>query len=113
MLHQLISASQPNVLRPATAIVRKLVISSPQVNKVRKRAESKAKDKGKGKEKEGAIDVREPLASPMVQYGFDKIYMRMEGVQVPGDGDDGAFGIFRIVVKRLEGTGDLELVAQR
>ncbi|ORX39155.1 hypothetical protein BD324DRAFT_618673 [Kockovaella imperatae] len=104
VLHLLISGTQPNILRPTTAIVRKLIISSPQVDIARQRAHLRARSKGKGKEKE----TPEPPTSPLIQYGFDKVFLRMEGVE----STDGAMGVFRVVVKRLEGTGDLELVAQ-
>ena len=104
VLSLLMTAAHPNVLRPTTAIVRKLIISSPQVDRARQRAHLKARGKGKGKEKEEP----DPPTSPLMQYGFDKVFLRMEGMN-----DDGALGVMRVVVKRLEGTGDLELVAQR
>lgn len=49
------------------------------------------------------------------QYGFDKMFIRMSLVGDSLDGEEGSGGerFFRIIVKRLESTGDLELVAQR
>lgn len=49
------------------------------------------------------------------QYGFERIFLRMMSVGESLDGEEGsgAERFFRIIVKRLESTGDLELVAQR
>ena len=105
-LQILTTASQPNVLRPATAIIRKLVISSPQVDRSQNR-KAQAKGKSKAKEKN-----RESFTSTVTKYGFDKIYLRMESWE-NGEVSDGALRVLRVVVKRLEGAGDLELVAQR
>jgi hypothetical protein len=131
VLHLLVSAGQPNVIRPATAIVRKLVISSPHFSGDLHNPKSpgqKLRRKSKGKEKEKASDKGTPatthslLMSPTLgqeqsvnYYGFEKIYMRMCLVGDTLDGEEGSGGerFFRIIVKRLEGTGDLELVAQR
>nr|XP_031861447.1 uncharacterized protein CI109_003051 [Kwoniella shandongensis]KAA5528519.1 hypothetical protein CI109_003051 [Kwoniella shandongensis] len=128
ILHLLITASQTNILRPATAIIRKLVISSPQLapetnphiagmklpvtpyGAVRK----DRKSKGKGKEKLGEDES-------VNQYGFDRVYGRIKAMGIVGghdeEGHDGqTLGaveyLFKVVTKRLEGTGDLELVAQ-
>ncbi|WWC72975.1 uncharacterized protein I206_106939 [Kwoniella pini CBS 10737] len=117
MLNLVITASQPNVLKPATAIIRKLVISSPQLNAkdnnlaglkmpVTPYGQTKKDRKGKSKE-----------VTQVNQYGFDRIYNRIKYVVGDDDGTDhrGISGVelfFKVVVKRLEGTGDLELVAQ-
>ncbi|WRT69192.1 uncharacterized protein IL334_006176 [Kwoniella shivajii] len=120
ILQVLITASQPNILRPATAIIRKLVISSPQLkdNKpglkmpVTPYGQIKKDRKGKGKDKDfNDKDNRDP--DKVNQYGFDRVYGRIKGII--GEDDDGHNGVellFKIVVRRLEGTGDLELVAQ-
>ena len=49
------------------------------------------------------------------RYGFEKMFTQMCMVGEMLDGDEGSGGerFFRIIVKRLESTGDLELVAQR
>ncbi|WVF65412.1 hypothetical protein IAT40_000139 [Kwoniella sp. CBS 6097] len=119
LLHLVISASQPNILRPATAIVRKLIISSPQFTgegvaglkmPVTPYGQVKKDRRSKGKGKERAVD-----ADSVNQYGFDRVYKRIKGVIDPEGGDHGLSGVelfFKVVVKRLEGTGDLELVAQ-
>ncbi|WWC63902.1 uncharacterized protein I303_106507 [Kwoniella dejecticola CBS 10117] len=123
ILYLVITASQPNILRPATAIIRKLVISSPQLNskdnnlaglKMPVTPYGQIKKDRKGKSKE---------VTQVNQYGFDRVYNRIKYVI----GDDGRYGnghgnehrgisgvelFFKVVVKRLEGTGDLELVAQ-
>jgi engulfment/cell motility protein 1 len=126
VLYLLVSAGQPNVIRPATAIVRKLVISSPHFSGDLRHPKSpgpKVKHrKSKGKEKATAITPNSMLTSPgpineylSDQYGFDKMFMRMSLVGDSLEGEEGSGGerFFRIIVKRLESTGDLELVAQR
>ncbi|WVR08927.1 hypothetical protein IAU60_005986 [Kwoniella sp. DSM 27419] len=122
MLHLIISASQPNVLRPATAVIRKLVISSPQFTgegvaglkmPVTPYGQGKKDRKDvKGKERAADLDSNN-------QYGFDRVYRRTKAlVQTEGEEHQGHHGFsgvelfFKVVVKRLEGTGDLELVAQ-
>jgi hypothetical protein len=131
VLQLLISAGQPNVIRPATAIVRKLVISSPHFSGDLRNPKSPGpkiknrKSKGKGKEKEEGTPTttNSLLMSPNAnrsdqsgsQYGFEPIFLRMCLVGETIDGEEGNGGerFFRVIVKRLEGTGDLELVAQR
>ena len=110
MLALLTSSSQTNILRPATAIIRKLVASSPQsVGKGVANRIPKASSIGKGKEKaentEGVGGAR---------CGFDQVYKRMEAMGPASvNGVSGARRVLTVVVKRLEGTGDLELVAGR
>ncbi|ORY33129.1 hypothetical protein BCR39DRAFT_521383 [Naematelia encephala] len=102
ILEILVSSAQPNVIRPATAIIRKLVISN---------SPSAAKGKGKtGKGKEKAAD-----GEASNRFGFDRVYVRMEQVGSTLKEEGGSAGralVLKIVIKRLEGTGDLELVAQ-
>jgi engulfment/cell motility protein 1 len=131
VLHLLVSAGQPNVIRPATAIVRKLVISSPHFSGDIHNPKSpgpKIRRKSKGKEKEKVSEKGTPATTnslvmspvpgqeqPINYYGFERIFMRMCLVGDTLDGEEGTGGerFFRIIIKRLEGTGDLELVAQR
>jgi hypothetical protein len=126
ILHLLVSASPLNVVRPATAIVRKLVISSPHFSGDLRNPKSpgpKAKNrKSKGKEKGTPATLSSMQMSPGPnyeslpnQYGFEKTFLRMCEVGESLDGEEGSGGerFFRIIVKRLESTGDLELVAQR
>lgn len=112
MLALLIHATQPNVLRPTTAIVRKLVISPSQARGEGSGWKSPAlsslsKGKGKGREDEPNTP----------DLGFDAVFARMEELEREGGsgtaGQEGPERVFRVVAKRLEGTGDLELVAQR
>lgn len=51
-------------------------------------------------------------AGPDKRFGFDAIWRRMEsvGAGLPGEGNE-LERIWTIIVKRIEGTGDLELVA--
>lgn len=82
---------------------------------------SKGKEKEKEKEKGTPATTSSLLMSPGPQepavnhYGFERIFVRMCLVGDTLDGEEGSGGerFFRIIVKRLEGTGDLELVAQR
>jgi hypothetical protein len=48
------------------------------------------------------------------RFGFDAVWARMgrAGADLEGDGSD-MEKFWRVVLKRLEGTGDLELVALR
>lgn len=111
----MMDASLPNVLRPATTIVKKLVLSGPRISgdpaglmpltPYGKRGKAKAKGTDRVADPE---DVR--------VYGFGRIYARMEAIGGPDgvDGDPGgAHAMLKVVLKRLEGPGDLELVAQR
>jgi engulfment/cell motility protein 1 len=109
ILHLLIIAPQLNVLRPCTAIVRKLIVSSPQVN-------GKKKDKGKGKGKPLPFVMEDGRRTTVEadRFGFDRMWQRMSGVGRDEEGvRGGQEGLLSVVVKRLEGTSDLELVAQR
>jgi hypothetical protein len=102
ILHIVVYNSQPNILRPATAIIRKLVISTSQVD-------TGVRDR-KGKGKAGAKPKNEATFDN--PFGFDRIFKRMKHNDIEGS-SNGAAGLFKVVTKRLEGTGDLELVAQR
>ncbi|RSH95186.1 hypothetical protein EHS25_000272 [Saitozyma podzolica] len=111
MLALLIHATQPNVLRPTTAIVRKLVISPSQVRGEGSGWKSPALsslNKGKGKGREDEVNTPD--------LGIDAVFARMEELEREGgsatEGQEGPERVFRVVAKRLEGTGDLELVAQ-
>nr|ODO03704.1 hypothetical protein L204_00040 [Cryptococcus depauperatus CBS 7855] len=128
LLNILISSSQPNILRPATAILRKLAISTPPTQAIagtgdngtgvssrqgyflnggkdRERSKGRRKDKEKGKDERRC-------------YGFDKIYTLIKSLDLVhiGEDDENAIAnaefVFKILIKRLEGTGDLELVAE-
>ncbi|KAK4688356.1 hypothetical protein P7C73_g1754, partial [Tremellales sp. Uapishka_1] len=104
LLLLIVSATQPNILRPSTAIVRKLVISSPQLGVDPSAVKSKGKKTRRGPEGE-EVNV----------YGFERIWGRMEwvGGEVKDDaGGRGTERLLRVVCKRLEGGGDLELAAQ-
>jgi hypothetical protein len=94
----LASSNVPNIIRPATVIVRKLIVASP------KAFSGSSKGKHKARENE-AIN----------HYGFDRVFSRIceIGHKVP-DEQAGAPAdrVFRPIIKRLEGTRDLELVAQ-
>ena len=100
----MISAGQPNVLRPATAILRKLVISSQQLVK-------RSKAKGKGRVRDGRDEG--VVVDDTAYFGFSRVWARMQIAQSPTDGIIGSEGVLRVIAKRLEGAGDLELVAQR
>lgn len=123
ILHQLIDSPAPNVLRPATAITRKLIISSPHFsgdpsNPRGLATPAKAKSKkNKGKERVPPTAtpgvVPEPTEDALQRYGFDSVYARMRAVGDELEGEGEAVERFlRVVVKRLESTGDLELVGQ-
>lgn len=126
VLSLVVSNLQTNVLRPATAIARKLVVAAPHFSGDRsnpKAPGSKAKNrKSKGKERallgtpnSMVVDLDPGSEVISDRYGFEKTYVRMCLIGETLDGEEGspAERFFRIVVKRLEGTGDLELVAQR
>ncbi|RXK38189.1 hypothetical protein M231_04563 [Tremella mesenterica] len=112
----LITSTAPNIIRPATAIVRKLVIGSAK-NIVTNSANTGTlvghpgypSRKGKEKEKKSK-DVK-----GAGQYGFDRVWpvIQKVGEGILSDhGGSGAERVFRVMVGRLESTGDLELVAQ-
>jgi len=84
----------------------------------------KRKNKGKEKEQDKGTPAttHSSMMSPVIgqeqgtnHYGFEMIFVRMCLVGDTLDGEEGSGGerFFRIIIKRLEGTGDLELVAQR
>lgn len=98
----LVTVQQTNVLRPATAIIRKLVISSP-------RLDQRAKVKGKGRVTEG-VSTDTGVKN---WFGFDRVWTSMQVLDVSVEGPRSASGVFKVLSKRLEGTGDLELVAQK
>ncbi len=107
LLLLLVTATQPNISRPATAIIRKLVIPSPHAAE-ENATQRTARDKANGKGKKRASD---PEGSH--RYGFNRIYGRMELLGSDElSGVKGAARAMAVVVKRLEGTGDLELVAE-
>lgn len=140
----LIYATQPNVLRPATAIIRKLVISRLSSShhdnppELLISASTKAlglkpvlgpgprhdviggKNRAKRKSREltpAAKDQHHHCKGHSL-YGFDKVYILIKQLNIVSSGEDegsvaNAEYLFKILVKRLEGTGDLELVAQR
>ncbi|GMK55300.1 hypothetical protein CspeluHIS016_0203560 [Cutaneotrichosporon spelunceum] len=92
----LASSSAPNIVRPATVIVRKLITASPKGHS------------GKGKQ-------RAPSRDAVNNYGFDRVFARILviGHKAPDEhGSSPAERIFKPIVKRLEGTRDLELSAQ-
>jgi hypothetical protein len=92
-------------LRPATAIIRKFVISAPHLRSppgkpIQTPSRRKGKEKAEGPEE---VDRR---------FGFDAIWRRMEGIGAGLEGEGNEMErAWRVVVKRMEGTGDLELVA--
>ncbi|OXG40065.1 hypothetical protein C359_03987 [Cryptococcus neoformans Bt120] len=140
----LIHATQPNVLRPATAIIRKLVISHPSPSHRDNPAELllSASIKapglkpvlgpgprhdvigGKNRAKRKSRELTPPEKEQPHHYkghslyGFDKVYTLIKQLNIVSSGanDEGSVAnaeyLFKILVKRLEGTGDLELVAQ-
>ncbi|ALO68970.1 hypothetical protein CNF00450 [Cryptococcus deneoformans JEC21] len=139
----LIYATQPNVLRPATAIIRKLVISRLSSShhdnppELLISASTKApglkpglgpgprhdviggKNRAKRKSREltpAEKDQHHHYKGHSL-YGFDKLYILIKQLNIVSSGEDegsvaNAEYLFKILVKRLEGTGDLELVAQ-
>jgi hypothetical protein len=52
-------------------------------------------------------------ASGHAYFGFDRIWGRMQNVVLSEEGPNEAVGVLKVLSKRLEGAGDLELVAQR
>ena len=109
-LHLLLSASQPNILRPATAIIHKLVMASPES----RRLQVQLTGKGKAKETDPIEEDTQEKPSSLL-LGFEKVFARIQamGFAEQGSGSGGAPGFLKVITKRLEGTGDLELVAQR
>jgi engulfment/cell motility protein 1 len=71
------------------------------------------RDMGKGKAR--ARGSRDRVDTPEMNnpFGFGRVWARMAVLHTEEEGQSGAAGLFKVVVKRLEGTGDLELVAQR
>ena len=108
MLVLLLSTSQTNILRPATSILQKLIISSIQSNgEAAALRTPKARIKGKGKEKTTFPDS-------LHRYSFDQMFRQMGTMGLDeATGMRGVARIMAVLAKRLEGTGDLELVAQR
>ena len=126
VLTLLVSNSQTNVLRPATAIARKLIVASPhfsgEVSNPKAPGSKIRNRKSKGKEKAmlgtpNSMALDQEVITEVInnRYGFEKMFTQMCMVGEMLDGDEGSGGerFFRIIVKRLESTGDLELVAQR
>lgn len=101
LLVLLVTVQQTNVLRPATAVIRKLVISTSQ-------AEAKSRGKGKARIASASNGDEEKHS-----IGFERVWARMQVLDVSVEGPRSASGVFKVLSKRLEGTGDLELVAQR
>ena len=127
VLHFLVTAAQPNVLRPSSAIIRKLV--QPHSSKVSTTTPSDATTQagasgdgtsgkgyatpGVGPAWKGKGKVTGATEPPI--WGFDRIWSRLQSVGSGNESSEveGAEGVLRVVVKRIEGAGDLELVAQR
>ena len=99
----LVSAPQPNVLRPASAIVGKFVMPTSQFDKMRK-------GKGKARARDDPDSVLRPQRN--MEIGFDRVWNRMQDVVLSAEGPNGAIGMFKVLSRRLEGAGDLELVVQ-
>jgi engulfment/cell motility protein 1 len=103
----MVSPAQPNILRPSTAIIRKLVIASPPTFAPGPAHAAKGKKKASNESAE---------QDTVLVYGFDRVYPRLALV---GDGIEdsnstsGPGRFLKVILKRLEGTGDLELAAQR
>lgn len=81
------TSTAPNILRPATAILRKVFMSTLPASS------AQSADRGR--------------------FGFGDLSARIEQVGADIQGESHAENVWKVVVKRLEGTGDLELVAQR
>ncbi|KIR28517.1 hypothetical protein I309_02441 [Cryptococcus deuterogattii LA55] len=140
----LIYATQPNVLRPATAIVRKLVTSLPLSSHHDNQPESslsastkapglkpglgpeprhdviggKTRAKRRSRELTLAEKDRQHHHQGHPSYGFDKVYTLIKQLNIVSSGEDNEGSVtnaeyyLKILVKRLESTGDLELVAE-
>lgn len=99
VLHVLATSVTPNIVRPATVVVRKLILASPKPG---------SNAKGKQRAREG---------DAVNNYGFDRVFARIVAVGEKLLDEQHRSGpverFFRAIVKRLEGTRDLELSAQR
>ncbi|ODO06045.1 hypothetical protein L198_01274 [Cryptococcus wingfieldii CBS 7118] len=145
LLSILLSATQPNILRPATAILRKLVISSPSPASASASAAdlqsslkpspgyflSGGSAKDRSKTNRNSKDNRQSHGAALDSkfYGFDRVYSLVKSLPLttthPGSGSGSGSGsreegesiknaeyFYKSLIKRLESTGDLELVAQ-
>ncbi|ODN81097.1 hypothetical protein L202_03192 [Cryptococcus amylolentus CBS 6039] len=148
LLSILLSATQPNILRPATAILRKLVISSPSPASTSASASASAgadlqsslkpspgyflsggstSAKDRYKKNRNSKDNRHSNGAALESkhYGFDRVYSLIKSLPLttthPGSGSGSreeeesvknAEYFYKTLIKRLESTGDLELVAQ-
>jgi engulfment/cell motility protein 1 len=86
--------------------------------RIRRKSKGKEREKEKGTPATTSSLLMSPgpsLELAVNRYGFEPIFMRMCLVGDTLDGEEGSGGerFFRIIIRRLEGTGDLELVAQR
>jgi hypothetical protein len=86
--------------------------------RIRRKSKGKEKEKEKGTPATASSLLMSPgptLEPAVNHYGFEPIFTRMCLVGDTLDGEEGSGGerFFRIIIRRLEGTGDLELVAQR
>lgn len=119
ILTLLATSTSPNILRPATAITRKFVHSAPHLQNADMYATPGARDKkrrGQTKGKEREILSYSNLSGADEKFGFEAVWARMGAVGQMIEGDDGESEqeiVFRNILKRLEGTGDLELVSLR
>lgn len=121
------SSTAPNILRPATAILRKIFMSTLSASSLSQLPTAGGATIGKGKARAST-----PTGQEALRFGFEDMCARIEHVGMElqgGAGGNGGAGVsemgsmrtlkggaeyvWRVVVKRLEGTGDLELVAQR
>lgn len=112
LLNILATATHANVLRPATAVVRRLV-EEPRIGESSRAANMSSAylspksapygSKGKGRDDAGVSNA----------FGFERVWQAMGTFQAGLEGSKAAEGILTIVVSRLEGQGDLELVSQR
>ena len=131
------TSTAPNILRPATAILRKIFMSTLPASSLSQAAVASGSsrlDKGKGTVTSAASSSDGLLAGhEALRFGFSDLCERIEHVGSGLHGASGAGGVpelgpirqggltsgsgathvWKVVVKRLEGTGDLELVAQR
>lgn len=71
----------------------------------------------KGKARALAGIVRNDGSEGVGRFGFEMLWYRITDVggrlDASATGASGAERVWKVVVRRLEGTGDLELVAQR